>query len=235
MTFTAMTYNIRSGRNMAGELNIAYAAQVIGELTPDVVNLNEVRARSADVGPVNQAQQLGELLGMNWRFGKSIPFMGGAYGNAMLTRFPVISSEVVHIPDPQGRDARFEHRTVFKNVLDVDGERLTLLGTHFGLSVQEQEQAVQTVLRLADETDGPLLLMGDLNAQPDQAVLSPLFTVFTDCFDCAMQPQTYPATDPEIRIDYIMARGLRFKNALAYSSLNSDHIPLLAHVQSLCE
>ena len=56
MKLSAMTYNIRSGRNMAGELNIAYAAQVIGELAPDLVNLNEVRARSADVGPVNQAQ-----------------------------------------------------------------------------------------------------------------------------------------------------------------------------------
>lgn len=232
MTFTAMTYNIRSGRNMAGELNIAYAAQVISELAPDVVNLNEVRARSADVGPVNQAQQLGELLNMNWRFGKSIPFMGGAYGNAMLSRFPVVSSEVVHIPDPQGDDTRYEHRTVFKNVLDVDGERLTLLGTHFGLSLPEQEMAVETVLKLARETEGPLLLMGDLNALPDQAVLAPLFTVFTDCFDRAMEPRTYPASGPEIRIDYIMARGLRFKNALAHSSLNSDHIPLLAWLET---
>ena len=231
MTFTAMTYNIRSGRNMAGEQNIAYAAQVIGELAPDVVNLNEVRARSADVGPVNQAEMLGELLGMNWRFGKSIPFMGGAYGNAMLSRFPVLSSGVEHIPDPQKTDARFEHRTVFKNVLDVRGTELTLLGTHFGLSLQEQENAVQTVLRLAREVSGPVLFMGDLNAQPDQAVLQPLFEVFTDCFDRAMEPKTYPASGPEIRIDYVMARGLTFKNALAIDSLNSDHLPILCTVE----
>ena len=232
MKLSAMTYNIRSGRNMAGELNIAYAAQVIGELAPDLVNLNEVRARSADVGPVNQAQQLGELLGMEWRFGKSIPFMGGAYGNAVLSRFPVISSEVVHIPDPRETDGRFEHRTVFKTVLDVDGERLTLLGTHFGLSVSERVLAVATALRLARETEGPLLLMGDLNAEPDQSELAPLFEVFTDCFDRAMLPKTYPASSPEIRIDYIMARGLTVKNALAFDSLNSDHLPLLCSLES---
>ena len=225
MTFTVMTYNIRSGKNMAGDLNIAYAAQVISDMAPDLVNVNEVRNRSADVGRANQAQQLGDLLGMSWRFGKSIPFMGGMYGNAMLSRYPVLSSEVVHIPDigPQ-----FEHRTVFKNVLDIQGQTLTLLGSHFGLSAAEQENGVKTVLSLAEKIDGPIVLMGDLNTRPDDPVLAPLYEVFTDCFGGAVTPHTYPAISPEIKIDYIMVRGLTVLNALSISSLNSDHLPLFA-------
>ncbi len=47
-----------------------------------------------------------------------------------------------------------------------------------------------------------------------------------------MLPKTYPASSPEIRIDYIMARGLTVKNALAFDSLNSDHLPLLCSLES---
>ena len=64
-----MTYNIRSGRNMAGDLNIAHAAQTISDLAPDIVGLNEVRSHSADVGPVNQA-----LIASGWT-DKAIDFL----------------------------------------------------------------------------------------------------------------------------------------------------------------
>jgi len=227
MTFTVMTYNIRSGKNMAGDLNITYSAQVIGDMMPDLVNLNEVRNHSADVGPVNQAQQLGDLLGMSWRFGRSIPFMGGSYGNAFLSRYPILSSEVIHIPDI---GPEFEHRTVFKNVLDIQGEKLTLLGTHFGLTTAEHENGVKTVLSLAEEIEGPIVLMGDLNVMPDNPVIAPLYEVFTDCFGGALTPYTFPAIAPERKIDYIMVRGLTVLNALSMPSLNSDHLPLFARL-----
>ena len=74
-----MTYNIRSGRNMAGDLNIAHAAQTISDLAPDIVGLNEVRSHSADVGPVNQAEQLGELLPIKRGLGVSSVIPGGSY------------------------------------------------------------------------------------------------------------------------------------------------------------
>ena len=227
-----MTYNIRSGRDMAGDLNIAHAAQTIGDVSPDVVCLNEVRSHSADVGPVNQAEQLGELLSMHWRFGKSIPFLGGAYGNALLSRYPILSDEVVHIPDPPAElcDHYVEHRSVLKAVLDTGSAPLTVLCSHFGLCKAERDAAVSTVLPLVEAAQGPVILMGDFNAQPDEECILRLREKLTDCFGGAMEPHSFPASGPEIKIDYIMgAGGVRFTFPRAVPSLNSDHLPLVAH------
>ena len=230
-----MTYNIRSGRNMAGDLNIAHAAQTISDLAPDIVGLNEVRSHSADVGPVNQAELLGELLSMHWRFGKSIPFMGGAYGNAFLSRYPILEDEVVHIPDPPRElcDHYVEHRSVLRAVVAAPFGPLTVLCSHFGLCKAEREAAVATVLPLVEAARGPVVLMGDFNAQPDEDCIARLREKLTDCFDGAMIPHTFPANSPEIKIDYIMgAGGVRFAFPRAVPSLNSDHLPLLSRLEA---
>ena len=100
MNLTAMTYNIQSGRDLSRDLNIDHAVSVIRAVHPDFVALNEVRSHTQDVGNVNQAWELGRLTGYYPLFGRSIDVSGGEYGNAFLTRLPLVESEVVHIPDP---------------------------------------------------------------------------------------------------------------------------------------
>ena len=76
MKFTAMTYNICSGRNLAREQNIEFAAAVIREIQPDFCGVNEVRAITTDA-PYDQADALGRLTGYYPVFGKSIDVAGG--------------------------------------------------------------------------------------------------------------------------------------------------------------
>ena len=160
MKLKVMTYNICSGKNLARERNLEYAASVIREVQPDFVTLNEVRSHTSDVGPVDQTDELGRLTGYYPVFGKSIDVMGGDYGNALLTRLPLVSHEVVHIPDPE-RDGEgfYEHRTVLKSVLRAGDTEFAVMCTHFGLMPGEQENAVNTVLELINGCDMPALLM----------------------------------------------------------------------------
>ena len=146
MKFKAMTYNICSGKNLARERDLNFAASVIRDVQPDFVTLNEVRCHTDDV-PLHQAQELGRLTGYYPVFGKSIDIMNGEYGNAFLTRFPLLEYAVVHIPDRRNEEKAFyEHRSVLRCVLDVGGKNVTVLSTHFGLAKVEQESAVETVL-----------------------------------------------------------------------------------------
>lgn len=233
MNITAMTYNIQSGHNLDRQLNIDYAASVIREVQPDFAVINEVRSHSTLTGPVDQANELGRLAGYYPVFGKSIDLQVGEYGNAFLTRHPLLETEVIQIPDvPEGeREGHFEHRTIQRSVIDVKGRRITVLGTHFGLSPAEQRLAVQKAVETIKKEENPVILMGDLNVTPDNEILQPMFSVLKDTADGALTPKTYPSGKPKIKIDYIF-HSEHFKK-ISMRSMNtqrSDHRPLIARL-----
>lgn len=231
MLLTAMTYNIQSGRDLKRDLNCEHAASVIRGIEPDFVTLNEVRSHTDDVGPVNQAWEVGRLTGYYPVFGKSIEVNGGEYGNALLTRLPLKSSEVIHIPDPPKKSDKtyYEHRTVLKSTLCVNGRTLTVLGSHFGLAPEEAESAVSTVLDILDRTDGPVVLMGDFNLRPDSPILAPLFDRLTDTAQGLESPKTFRSDDPWEKIDYIFAsKDFDVVSLDCPDTQQSDHRPLIA-------
>ena len=234
MIITAMTYNIASGHNLAKKRNIAYAASVINEVQPDFVTLNEVRSHTSDV-PYCQATELGRLCGYYPVFGKSIDISNGDYGNAFLTRRPLIESEVIHIPDRKSDEkVYFEHRSILRCVLDVDGKRVTVLGTHFGLAKVEQESAVETMLSVITKEINSVIVMGDLNLTPDNERLAPLFEALHDTADRQDSIKTFPSDKPEIKIDYILhTDSIRTLSVFSMDTQCSDHRPLIAELEIL--
>lgn len=232
MKLRAMTYNIFSGRNLARDLDLHHAASVIRSVQPDFVVLNEVRSHTEDVGPVNQAEELGRLTGYYPVFGKTIDILGGEYGNGFLSRLPVESYEVIQIPDAERTgDYFYEHRCILRVVLLAEEQPFTVLATHFGLTPAEQELAVKTTLELiAQETD-PVLLMGDLNAEPDAPVLQPLFKALQDAA-AGSGILTFPSDKPKIKIDHILySKPFRAVDVFSIDTQNSDHRPLIAQLE----
>lgn len=233
MNLIAMTYNIQSGRDLARNLNIGHAASVIRSVQPDFVVLNEVRSHTQDVGDVNQAWELGRLTGYYPVFGRSIDVSGGEYGNALLTRLPLIESEVVHIPDPvrESDKAWYEHRSVLRGVLEADGRRITVLGSHFGLTPEEARSAVDTVLSLVERAGTPLILMGDFNLRPDDVLLRPLMDLLIDTAQGCESPKTFPSDQPREKIDYIfVSKDVKVLSLESQNTQMSDHRPLIARL-----
>ena len=230
MKLKAMTYNIRSGRNLAYDLNLEHAASVIRSVQPDFVTLNEVRSHTVDVGPINQAHELGRLTGYYPVFAKAIDILGGEYGNAFLSRLPVLETQIVHIPDPEERpgDYHYEHRCILRCVLMAGDERITVFSTHFGLAPGEQTNAVNTLLGLLKNESGPVVMMGDLNATPDAPVMKPLLAALQDtAAGCDLL--TFPSDVPDRKIDYILySAHFRCENLHSINTQNSDHRPLIA-------
>lgn len=233
MNLTAMTYNIQSGRDLSRDLNIDHAASVIRAVHPDFVALNEVRSHTQDVGNVNQAWELGRLTGYYPLFGRSIDVSGGEYGNAFLTRLPLVEREVVHIPDPvrQSEKSWYEHRTILRAVLDAGGRRLTVLVSHFGLAPEEARSAVDTVLALLDRTKTPVILLGDFNLRPGDAILRPLMDALADTAGGREAPKTFPSDRPNEKIDYIfVSKDIKVLSLKSKNTQMSDHRPLIARL-----
>lgn len=70
MKLRIMTYNIHSGRDAWGRLDLAAIGEFIRMLNPDILALNEVRMGTSDVNGDEQARTLAAQLGMHWTFAR---------------------------------------------------------------------------------------------------------------------------------------------------------------------
>ena len=91
-TVRVAAYNIKHGEGMDGVVDLTRAAEVLRALDADVITLQEIDQGTERTDRVDQARRLGELLGMEAHFGEFMPYQGGAYGMAVLSRLPVRST-----------------------------------------------------------------------------------------------------------------------------------------------
>ena len=177
MKYTIMTYNIAAGRTYfdyaetkKSPVDIQKSAGVIKCVNPVVCGLNEVDKLTDRSGNIHEIEFFEKYLGMNGLFCKTINLPGGEYGNGFLTRFPIIESEVIDIPDVEGKN--YEHRAILRVKLDVDGKAVTFLQTHSGLTDDEKVNCVDKLCEIIDSLDTPIVLMGDFNMVPDYPALA---------------------------------------------------------------
>ena len=99
-----------------------------------------------------------------------------------------------------------------------------------GLAKLERVNAVEVICRLIDETDLPVILMGDFNIEPDGDVLIPIRERLLDTADISDSAKacTYPSDKPRKKIDYIFYRGLECTGAETLHDVIADHLPVVA-------
>ena len=206
-------------------------AEAIKAVGADVVGLQEMRGKGIAPDYEEQTEILSELSELpHYRFGKAIYFDGlGPYGNSLLSRYPIISSELIPIPDPNPKTGNkyYETRAVLKVKLEGD---ITVLVTHFGLNTDEQENAVRTVLENIE--DKRCILMGDFNVTPDDPVLAPIRERMKDTADlfCG-EPLSFPSDNPTLKIDYIfVSPDVEVISADIPEVVASDHRPHIAEL-----
>jgi len=213
-------------------------ADVIARLEPDVVLMQEVDAGAGRSNGDRQVDVLGELLGMRYRtwFANVDVRGGGQYGNAVMSRYPIIESTNIDL------SIRFKKkRSALHSVLRIrqdDMDRtIHVFNMHLGLAGYERRRQIQTFLdshpfsNLHHET--PVVVGGDLNDVYGRlgTLLAPAGFRGTD-----QRPRTFPAWGPLRPLDAIFVRGAvdymklsRCDSALARRA--SDHRPLVAEVR----
>ena len=217
-------------------------ADTITACGADIIGLNEMRDKGPDVNEYDrQVEYLSELTGIPYYyFAKAIDTPGGPYGNAFLSKIPIISAETILVPDPvpdpeltRNPDpvtglGYYETRCLLKAKLE---NGLTVLVIHFGLNPGEQINAVQTVLEHLEDTR--CILMGDFNANPDSALLSPIRARMKDTADLFTEPLlSFPSDCPKRKIDYLfVSPDLVVTDADIPAIVASDHRPHLATIE----
>jgi endonuclease/exonuclease/phosphatase family metal-dependent hydrolase len=235
-TLRVLCYNIHYGQGMDGQYNIQRLADVIKAAKPDLVALQEVDVGVLRSGRVHQLQKLGEMTGLTARFGPTQHYEGGLFGNAILTRLPILDEHIQPLPYT---DATPERQTYPRGALVItvqapDGRPLRFISTHFQHNVPEDrvEEARAINKLFADPADKlRTILAGDFNAKPEDEPITMLEQSWTHAIDTARAPSA-PSVNPKSRIDYIFYRAKNqfrlVSSAVLPESMASDHRPVLA-------
>ena len=228
-----VTYNIHHGEGMDGEFDLDRIASVINSLDPDLVALQEVDRKTERSGGVDQGALLASLTGMELVYGPAMEYKGGQYGDAILSRLPILDSAVHQLPQEDGSEPRVavEAQVEIKKL-----GTLVLLSTHYAhdSATDRLAQARASNLLMAGREVRPAILAGDLNAEPGSEPMAALLTMWEDT--TANRPvNTFPANRPVRKIDYILVnppgRWTVHDVQVSGRPYASDHAPLLVELE----
>jgi endonuclease/exonuclease/phosphatase family metal-dependent hydrolase len=247
-TIRVVSLNILHGGAFSGwtgndehlEVRLDLVTEALQALAPDIIAIQEASTsrRRGDV-----ASRLAGRLGMNhvyapatmrlfdadWANRQAVAFMDFAEGPAILSRFPIVYSEVHKLP----RCGRwFDPRVLVFAELATPGGLLPVFSTHISGHACHA-QAVAEVVRF-HKGDLPGILMGDFNAVESSPAISTLVSEIggVDVFravhpDAAGFTVWQPVTEPERRalrrVDYVfLVPGRAFSGAAVASRVVVD-------------
>ncbi len=225
-TLRILAYNIHHGAGMDELLDLERIAVLIRRVDPDLVALQEVDSATERTNAVDQAAEFGRLTGLESVFGRFMPYQGGAYGMALLSRWPITESSNLRLPDGE------EPRTALSAVVTSPktGRSLRFVGIHFYRTEEERlAQAVQLEELLRVE-QVPTILAGDFNSTPGSTVMEHLAKSW-EILEKGDDHFTFPSYEPEREIDFVLLQPAdRFEvigQRLITEPVASDHRPLV--------
>lgn len=243
MKLRLVSYNVHK---CIGGLDRRYSPERIRDAIaphePDFVMLQEVDDGVARTQRHRQAELLGDLLGLRHRtFFPNVPVRkGGHYGNAILSRFPILEARNIDVslPFTKQRSVLYARIRVRPLGPGKNPRTLVLFNLHLGLSQFLRERQLLKFVNSppfrATHYRTPVVLAGDLNDV--WGVLGARFLFPVGFRGPGHTPSTFPAWAPIRALDGVYVRGdaelvrlVRPVNAVTKRA--SDHLPLVAEIR----
>ncbi len=244
MQLRVLTYNIHRAIGLDRLFRPERIVKVLAYYDADICLLQEVddgAPRSRELNLANELATAAEYPHVV--AGYNVSLRKGRYGNATLSRFPIIRERNIDLTIGNRKRRGCQHSTI-----EIKGTRhrylLEVFNLHLGLSAREREKQAGVLVRSEEfaclEERTPCLVAGDFNDWRSR--LRPIFTealLFQSASERKSSPvfhrdiQTYPSFSPRGALDKIFYRGGIHKRGcfrcrLGVSKVASDHSPLIA-------
>ena len=230
------TYNIHKCRGLDRRVRPERIVEVLHEVDADIVALQEVISLGeSPQRDHDQARYIAEELGLGYCLGENRRIRGAAYGNVLLSKYPL---QMVRNYDITWRGR--ERRGCLRADIELGlSEPLHVFNVHLGTAFierryQGQQLISEEILRSAD-LRGPRIVLGDFNEWM-RGLASRLLEselVGIDVRKHIGRRSTYPWLLPMLHLDHIyFDPRLTLEKLVLHSSrtsrIASDHLPLVA-------
>ncbi len=243
MRFRVLSYNIHRAIGIDRGFHPERIIRIIESHDADIVLLQEVDEGAPRSREMDLAKELARALGYrHMAVGHNVTLRKGRYGNATLSRHPILSERNIDLTIGLWKRRGCQHTAILLN--DDERWRLDAFNLHLGLSARERARQISLLAGSGEFRNvpeaGACLVGGDFNDW--RSLLSARFTrqlnfrSATDRTSSASGERpllTYPSFFPRGPLDRIYYRGpLRLLSArrcrLQLSRVASDHLPIIA-------
>ncbi len=245
MKFRILSYNIHRAIGFDRRFAPERIIKILKEHDADIVLLQEVDEGAPRSRELKLAKELAEALGYQYyAMGHNVSLRKGRYGNATLSRFPILKERNIDLTVGKRKRRGCQHTTIELGNEANHKKLLEVFNLHLGLSARERQKQAGILARSDEfsslDLETPCIVGGDFN---DWRSLLRAFYIEGLEFKCATDIKstsgktraikTYPSFSPKGGLDRIYYRGglklkavkrCRFKT----SKIASDHLPVIA-------
>jgi endonuclease/exonuclease/phosphatase family metal-dependent hydrolase len=224
---TVATYNVHRCIGSDSMYRPNRVVDVIRELDADVVALQEVDGHIIH----EEGHQLNYIIKRvhyNLAVGSTMIREDAEYGNATLSRLPIIKSRNIDLSIKN-----FEPRGALEIQIEFRCRPLRIINTHLGLRYHERRKQIRRLLKvIAEDPETPLVLMGDFN---EWLPLVGSTLKLAGRFAHSGNLKTFPSRLPALGLDKIFVDSSdRLRKTEVHRTLiakkASDHLPVKAYL-----
>ena len=201
-----LQFNIHFGIERDSDaVELAALASEIEAVRPDLVSLNEVDSGAYRSRRIDEAGYLARATGLHAVYGPNLPWQGGRFGNAILTRSPVVASRNLRLPGVSG----LEPRGLLTTTLGIAGTTVSFSSVHLSDGASGRTSRIlqaRAVAAALSHAAYPTIVAGDLNSMPRGL---PVRILRQDLLDAQVyggsgRGDTIPEQAPRSRFDYVL-------------------------------
>ena len=246
MKIKLVTYNIHRAIGLDRRFKPARIIEILNDINADIVLLQEVDEGVPRSNELNLAKEIASACTYPYfQLGHNVTLKKGSYGNATLSRFPILKESNIDltIDNKKCRGAQHTQIQVQKKTKKIS---LEVFNLHLGLSAIERQKQAGILFHSTEfkkiQAKTPTIIAGDFNDW--RSLLRALFVEGFD-FTCATDTsklwgesalKTFPSFAPRGGLDRVYYKGrLKHIDASRYQDktvkIASDHLPVVVEFE----
>lgn len=240
MMYRVITFNMCHGDNFNGKIDVINQSNIIKKYNPDLILLQEVDVCTSRSNYKNELYEFKNNVGLEYScYGSNIPYKEGWYGNAILSRYPILSSENYLT---SGTEFSKETKGMLHAEVNINGRIINVFNTHLPVYEKERISFIESITKMMQRNNisDDMILGGDLNLgviplgnhryDINKRESYAEYEMLKDLFECpSFDTNTWPTDKPIASIDKILYRGnIKITKIVRLDEQISDHFPVYA-------
>jgi endonuclease/exonuclease/phosphatase family metal-dependent hydrolase len=246
MKIKIATYNIHRAIGIDRRFKPQRIIDILNEIDADIVLLQEVDEGVPRSRELNLAKEISEGCGYQYyALGHNVSLRKGYYGNATLSRFPIIRERNIDLTIGNKKRRGCQHTNI-QVLSSIKQFNIDVFNLHLGLSAKERQKQAGLLFRSKEYRDleqvMPCIVAGDFNDW--RSLLRALFVEGMG-FKCATDKsqllgevaiKTFPSFAPRGGLDRVYFKGqIKFIKVCRYkkkvAKIASDHLPVVVELE----